>query len=356
MKKFEELFIEEFRGIRDLSIKNMTDVNVFVGENNVGKTSILEALYCFRNPSEIDSFIRVSRLRLPTVVPWNVRLAPFIDSFFSLFNFRGENKRLSMSAKIDENAHNIEIQGSLERQVVVHKSKSLNEDGDEGEREIEFMLEENCFRGTASYNGSVSDIFLSEKVRYDLSKPIIDIFFVSPMQHLIGGNITEKTVAKKDKIVELLSMFDDQITGFDLVRDEPFTNRFKEVIHHKSLGVVPLYIFGDGLKRVLSLATNLINCQNGVLLIDEIETSIHISILPKIFKWFISACRELNVQVFIATHSMEALKILTDAAIADEQVDMAVYRIEKFEDKFYSKRFGENELDFIINDEGQDVR
>ena len=35
-----ELNIETYRGIRDLEIKNFGDINIFVGDNNCGKTSV----------------------------------------------------------------------------------------------------------------------------------------------------------------------------------------------------------------------------------------------------------------------------------------------------------------------------
>ena len=38
-----KLQISAFRGIRDLTLDNLSTVNVLVGANNCGKTSVLEA-------------------------------------------------------------------------------------------------------------------------------------------------------------------------------------------------------------------------------------------------------------------------------------------------------------------------
>ena len=36
--------VKQFRGIRDLNVDKLGDVNLIVGDNNSGKTSVLEAI------------------------------------------------------------------------------------------------------------------------------------------------------------------------------------------------------------------------------------------------------------------------------------------------------------------------
>lgn len=56
MKKISKLKIDRFRGIRDLEIENLTQVNLIVGDNNCGKTSMLEALQFLRSGSAANLF------------------------------------------------------------------------------------------------------------------------------------------------------------------------------------------------------------------------------------------------------------------------------------------------------------
>ena len=44
MKTLTQLRIDHFRGIRDLNIEHLTSINVIVGDNNCGKTSVMEAI------------------------------------------------------------------------------------------------------------------------------------------------------------------------------------------------------------------------------------------------------------------------------------------------------------------------
>ena len=45
-----QLDIQAFRGIRNLDLENLANVNVLVGANNSGKTSVLEAIRFLSNP------------------------------------------------------------------------------------------------------------------------------------------------------------------------------------------------------------------------------------------------------------------------------------------------------------------
>jgi len=44
-KKIESITIEGFRGICRACIEDLTYLNIFVGKNNTGKSSLLEAIY-----------------------------------------------------------------------------------------------------------------------------------------------------------------------------------------------------------------------------------------------------------------------------------------------------------------------
>jgi AAA15 family ATPase/GTPase len=172
---------------------------------------------------------------------------------------------------------------------------------------------------------------------------------------MVGNVLNKAILPHKDDIITLLSLFDDNIVGFDSAIDKN-GRRMNEYINHKIHGIIPLYVFGDGLKRALILASYIINARNGVLLIDEIDTSIHKSILPDIFKWLVAACKKFNVQVFATTHNLEALSNMITITAEDEAVDFVVYKIENVDGNFYSKRYSEEKLTYLVNEVGQDIR
>lgn len=52
MLPFPSLHIQSFRGLRDLQLEACGPVNLLVGGNNSGKTSILEALLLLASPED----------------------------------------------------------------------------------------------------------------------------------------------------------------------------------------------------------------------------------------------------------------------------------------------------------------
>ena len=63
MIKLNEIEINKFRGISDLLLANVGEVNLIVGDNNCGKTSILEAIQLLRDPTNVNNALRVARIR-----------------------------------------------------------------------------------------------------------------------------------------------------------------------------------------------------------------------------------------------------------------------------------------------------
>ncbi|WP_069791900.1 AAA family ATPase [Cyanobacterium sp. IPPAS B-1200] len=57
----ENLTICGFRGFREINLSDMGTVNIIVGDNNSGKTSILEAIALFCNPLDPVRWFEISK-------------------------------------------------------------------------------------------------------------------------------------------------------------------------------------------------------------------------------------------------------------------------------------------------------
>ena len=60
---YESIRIQNFRGLKDLTIENLGRVNLLVGANNVGKTSVLEAIWLLRGKSFPMRVLELARYR-----------------------------------------------------------------------------------------------------------------------------------------------------------------------------------------------------------------------------------------------------------------------------------------------------
>ena len=91
---------------------------------------------------------------------------------------------------------------------------------------------------------------------------------------------------------------------------------------------VPIGSLGDGIWRILGISLALVEARGGLLLIDEIDTGLHYTVLEKMWHLVHETARRLDVQVFATTHSRDCLESL--AAIAGADGDgVTIQRIER---------------------------
>ena len=154
----------------------------------------------------------------------------------------------------------------------------------------------------------------------------------------------------KNAVLELIRSFDDNILDLQILSTS--TTQATLYIKHKELGFAPLYVFGDGFKHALVIALTLLTTANGVLLVDEIETSIHVSALSRVFSWLIETCRRLEIQLFVTTHNLEAIDAMLQPEIATD--DIVAFRLNPKGQ--FPQRFSGDLLHRLRSERGLDVR
>lgn len=328
-----EYYVDSFRGITDLKLKDLGDVNLILGDNNCGKTSFLESLMLLRNINDFSNVIRVSRIRNSNYFYFN-RLSSF-NSFLYMFNPTFDRKIISIGGVIKGLPVNFKISGILQKVMVdrteiQRNNKQINIlDFDENENsDNNLILEDEIteFNGTIKNQyGNQSRTFkinlneISNISGMKISRPYsIDFEYVSSIEHsstMIFSSIL-KEPSFKDLVLKVVQLFDPNIADLLYLKNEQ-TGRPIEYIYHKELGNMPLLSFGDGVKKVILLANSIAKAAGGVLLIDEIETSINSKYYDDIFNFVVKACQEFNIQLFITTHSIEAV----DALLSTQRYD-----------------------------------
>lgn len=94
---------------------------------------------------------------------------------------------------------------------------------------------------------------------------------------------------------------------------------------------IPLGSLGDGVRQMLALALHLAGARQGRLLVDDVDTGLHHSTMTGMWRLVIEAARNLDVQVFATTHSMDCIRALARAsqAAGASDSDVRVQRIER---------------------------
>lgn len=75
---------------------------------------------------------------------------------------------------------------------------------------------------------------------------------------------------------------------------------------------LPIGIMSDGIQRLLALALALVNTRGGILLIDEIDTGLHFSVMSDMWKLVLETAQRLDVQVFATSHSRDCYESLAE--------------------------------------------
>lgn len=327
----QALSIEQFRGIRQLDVEQFNHVNLILGDNNCGKTSFLEALLLLRNPKDFSNVLRIARLRDSISTFSNSTVYDNFMTLFPHFEDSQSKKALSVKAICGENEVSYDLWGSLET-VMLDEIAQSGMMGTNRRWNIPYIKrtsapkEVQAFIGEMSYR--VGQIHGTESVAFheyalmpgrSISKDhFLNMVYLAPFDHLKGNLFSRilKDEAYKELCVHILQLFDPGISDLLLLKNED-TGRPIDCIRHKELGVMPLSTYGDGIKKVLSIASGIAQAVDGVLLIDEVETAIHSKYLEEIFRFLTMACIKFRVQLFITSHSMEAI----DAFLAVEDYD-----------------------------------
>jgi AAA domain, putative AbiEii toxin, Type IV TA system len=379
MQHINDFTIGTFRGLRDLKIENLGQVNLFVGNNNSGKTSVLEAFSLFCDPLNWRRWYDIGSQR---ELPNTLSTSP-IDRLIWLFpsetldnhNLSSESTRILLSAlgnapikQISASyekftamiksspppADNLRLEDIIEEREIAAESLRINVSGlpkpiqptlfEGGEATFQQTLTFSDFRPLSSSSKRQSGFSLPSQI-------------VNPFSHRTSGltsqlwsEVVEANL--KTETIDLLQFFDPAIQDVDFI--SPTERRSLISIKHEKLGRAPLHTFGDGLRRVFTLAATIPRVRGGLLLIDELETAIHTKALEKTFDWLVKACTRNNIQLLATTHSLEALDAILEAS--REQADFVVYRLQQGEGQTTAKRF-DKEMTIQLREElGMEMR
>lgn len=373
MLPLEKLTIHAFRGLRDLQIPALGRFNVLVGRNNSGKTTVLEAIATYARPVSPSEWVETARRREMT----SSRVS-MLEALRWMFPQPGDaasgayEGRTAISGAgrfpvLESTAHLMEVEGLFDSDAGSDDTSIPGLDEGGPQRGFELTLQakiddkQNSLFGEAQAIEQKSQVTLWERSRGPIARnhsgPSLPVATITPFSHRVQRLEVEALSEAiftdiKPQVLELVRIFDASIRDLEVLkrpRSEPTV-----YIRHDRLGNAPLSSFGDGMRRVLLLGVMLATVRGGILLVDEIESAIHVEALDKSFRWLRRACTDLDVQLFATTHSLEAVDALLTANAADE--DLVLYRMTQKQATTRVKRFSGEDLRVLREELGQEVR
>lgn len=339
---FNSIEIKNLRAITELEVDNLGQVNLFVGQNNCGKTTLLEALFFLigatnpKLPINANIFRGLGFLR-----------NEWWDTFFHNLD-SSSNIIISGQVSNTKEEQKLVIHPVIEKQVTAESVSSdmvsINVNG--GDSKPAFMPDGLELLYTSSHDPTTKtqsrivlkeDQLLTEGMRESSIRGV----FVGPSTRF-DLKPRFSSVQRKKKIDELISslkVIDSNITDI----------RLNEIgILEVDAGLpslIPVNLLGGGLANYLSVALAMLDSKDGIVLIDEIDNGLHYSLLHKLWKAVLSWAQDLNVQVFATTHSFECIKAFNasvDTTLFGSEAKM--FRIERKDENFRAVEYSKENL------------
>lgn len=300
--KLKALEISKFRGIQHLEINELGMVNVFIGSNNVGKSTLLEASFMLAAMAHplLPTQVNVLREAQPNNMAHlkylfnkaRLNVHPIIKGITS----SDQHKSIEIATTIGGKSS-----GKDENVIDLSSSDNMPING------LELICNDGRQQYTTKLTNDSGKLSITSTIQY------LDATY-RPV--LISSNSKEGNVLDsyselvrrqlKEAIIEALRNFDSRITNIEALSDGLYL-QFEGMDE-----LLPLTMTGDGVRRFLGIVAHVIDPTTDIVLIDEIENGLHYSAYSKLWESLILAAISNNVQLFVTTHSKETLRSLAD--------------------------------------------
>ncbi len=343
----KSLKIENFRCFKSFELQKLGRINLLVGVNNSGKTSILEALYLLNSTPNGE----------------------VLNVFQSIMSARGEY--IFNSGREDSDELELDIKHLFYGHEI--DSKSVFCISDQNNKALTVSIRESNEFTLKKGNNE----FTLEKGNFELIEPLVICVewaekesekFISPLSSRDGlpTRYIRSRIISPHKVLKVEAQYvssnslntEEMIDLFDrfvLTPEEELVIEALKAIEPKieriaSVGTkvssarsgfrvkfanstkpVPIGSMGDGMWRILGLALAIANAKDGVLLVDEIDTGLHFTAMTDMWKMIWETAKRLNVQVFATTHSSDCWQSLAEIINEDHHSEdgITLHRIEK---------------------------
>lgn len=362
------LTIDGFRGFEHFEMRDLGRVNLLVGTNNSGKTSVLEAIQILTTGHIRSIWAALSRRGERLIFESDHRAKTEVD-VCHLFH----GHAMEVGTKFRIQGVKDSTAGSLtatinERSLDGGSDPTLFEGDDAGQ--FGFLLKGDGFvRLDGDFplsrrGGLSSDVLRRIRSLQDASTPGMQFISTVSLSPDRVVSLFEDVVLKPEEGLAIQAMRIIEPTVERIATTTKETRFYsgnpgeRGGIVVKCSGVdqrMPIGSLGDGIWRMLGLALALVHAENGVLLVDEIDTGLHFGVMSDMWKLVSQTAERLNVQVFATTHSRDAVDSLAAISRADVSNvnDVTIQRLER--DNQRAVTFTENEI-VVAAERGIEVR
>jgi len=345
--------IENFKGIKYCEISDLGKVNVFVGRNNSGKSSILDALCLIRsafNPKLFNEPIPLLLLRRKAIE----RSMYVLRNFW--YNYDTTQRiKFNLEFKSSEKL-NIEVSFRNDYQFQILFEDPSGRLGKFIDGKYFESIEMDVGGNILSSHGYIKNIpsiyphlntFLSEIV-------LIDDYLARKLELLEASVFNRIYEQRRDKgLAEKLNeVYNVEAETLTYIPISSASQKFRLSVVTKD-SYFHIDDMGDGTKYAMVILFLCSLLKDTAFLVEEVESHQHSGAIKKFIPKLVEIADQQNVQLFLTTHSIEVLNVLSQLP---EEYDIHLFYIENKNGYIDVKHLGRN-VDFkILLDLGVDPR
>ncbi|GAA9963632.1 ATP/GTP phosphatase [Helicobacter pylori] len=334
--------IENYKNFKHLKMENFKLINFFTGQNDTGKTNLLEALYI--NTGLCDSAVQVSLPPEHVVLVSEFRKIKLNNDNLKTF-FYQENTANPISIRTEFEHATIPLTIQYPTQTSYSKDINLNSDDIHMTNLISKTITKPQLQ--FSYNPSLPPMgitYESERDRLMLVHPNldrigqtyqehtafipVDSYFINPLKAL--QNLRRSS--KERELIEILQCFNPDILNAEDIDNSIYIQIKNENTPLKESPKRLLNSFGWGFIKFFIMASILIDNRVKYLFIDEIESGLHHTKMQEFLKALFELAQKLQIQIFATTHNKEFLLNAINTMPNNETgvfKDIALFEFEK---------------------------
>ncbi|WRF66788.1 ATP/GTP-binding protein [Helicobacter pylori] len=351
--------IKNFKNFKNTQIDGFTKLNITTGQNNAGKSNLLEALYYLVGKS-MHPCTNVLEIYD------NIRKEPLTSESKSLmFYGLDTEKKIQITTTLDNNQTldlQIKFIASEKQNVIESQIIPTVEHAQEFSR-LNFTLKKNNeeiyndhLNITKAYNFPPipnQSGYNRQFKNFDpnqLQKPLPfesaviipsdaayrQVHMIQAVSKICSNNQLEEELNKH------LNQFDNNIQSISFNTNNQLKLKVKNIKEK-----VPLSVFGDGLIKYLHIVSAFMADNAKTIYIDEVENGLHFSRMRLLLRCvidFINDNKDGNLQVFMTTHNQEFIEIL-DQVIREKDFahQTKLFCLEQYDDLIVAEPYyGEN--------------
>lgn len=334
-RHIDTIRLTNFKRFENLEVRELGQFNLIVGDNNVGKTSLLEALLCVKNNN-----ITIGRL------------AELV-----------RRRKIKNKINYSDLAYFINVKSRTQNEVKFFNLEMVNELSSDNisifvsELDHKFVFE----------SFSHPDTKVIDKVNYSISQeisfgqveyPLILISQGHDFDFANDYSSIQSNRNHKAKLIENLKSLVPDLENIELSVANFENIPFLIVYTKHQDEAIPLAFYGDGTLKLFRILSKITRFAGQRLMIDEIDAGIHYTRYKTFWKVILQAAHENQVQLFMTTHNEECIKYYREAIeeLQFEEKARVVALAENIKDKnIVAVTYNFDSFKHVV-DAGNDIR